>query len=381
MREPLAVVWDELAEAAARHGVDRLGVTTADPFPEVELELERRTADGSRGGLGFTYTDPHLATHPKAGFAWVDRLVVAGRAYLPDAGSPPPGRPGTGRIARFAVEDAYRPLRAGLEAIAEVLRRHGYSAEVRCDDSRLVDRAAAVRAGIGWWGKNAMVLAPGVGPWMLLGSVLTDASFGLTPEMERDCGTCHACLPACPTGALVAPGVLDARLCLAAWAQAPGVIPRDLRPALDDRLYGCDDCLDACPPGGRLLAGSTEPKGTVDLEWLLAASDAELRATFAHLYLPGRRPRVLRRNALVALGNGGDERHHQVVLGYLGHPDWLLRLHAAWAAAVLVGEGALPLLEAALAREDRSEVIEEIAWAIGELSRRPAGRRPARSTP
>jgi epoxyqueuosine reductase len=381
MQQALGSVWAELVSATGRHGVERLGVTTADAFPEVEAELERRTADGSRGGLGFTYTAPRIATNPRVGFPWARRLIVGGRPYLPGAGTPASGVPGTGRIARFAVGDAYEPLRAGLEAAGEVLRSHGFEAVVLCDDSRLVDRAAAVRAGVGWWGRNAMVLAPGAGPWMLLGSIVTDAPFGPTPRMERDCGTCTACLPACPTGALVAPGVLDARLCLAAWAQAPGVIPRELRPAMGDRIYGCDDCLEACPPGGRLLAASGEPRGSVDLGSLLQASDAELKKAFGHLYLPGRRPRVLRRNALVALANTGDERHHAMVLGYLGHPDWLLRLHAAWAAAILVGDGAGPFLEVALDREARSEVAAEISWAIGEVSRRPAGRRPARSTP
>ena len=136
-----------------------------------------------------------------------ESLVVAAHAYLPASGNPGPASPGTGRVARFATADHYRPLRAGLGALAGVLQAAGHRAEVLCDDSRLVDRAAAVRAGVGWWGKSTMVLAPGHGPWLLLGSVVTDASLPAgRPHGPRLRRRATACLPACPTGALVAPG-------------------------------------------------------------------------------------------------------------------------------------------------------------------------------
>ena len=209
-------------------------------------------------------------------------------------------------MARFATANHYDPLRTGLAALAGVLEVAGFRTEIRCDDSRLVDRAAAVRAGVGWWGKSTMVLAPGHGPWLLLGSVVTDAVLPADSPMVRTCGTCEACLPACPTGALVAPGVLDARRCLAALAQSPGTIPREFRRAWGDRLYGCDECLEACPPGRQGLAGGSGPGGgRVDLAEVLGSDDASLLRRFGHFYLPGRDARYLRRNALVALGNSG----------------------------------------------------------------------------
>ena len=123
---------------------------------------------------------------------------------------PGTARPGTARIARFATRDHYEPLRHALHEVAQVLFDSGFRAEVLVDDSRLVDRAAAVRAGVGWSGRSTLVLVPGAGPWVLLGSVITDADLEPSAEMRRGCGTCTACIPACPTGAIIAPGVLDA---------------------------------------------------------------------------------------------------------------------------------------------------------------------------
>jgi len=271
--------------------------------------------------------------------------VAASMAYLPAAGSPG-ADPGSGRIARFAVEEPYAQLRARLEALAALLIRAGHEAAVVADDNRLVDRAAAVRSGVGWWGKNTMVLDPKHGPWLLLGAVITDAELAPTPAMVRDCGTCSACLPACPTGALVAPGVLDARRCLAHWAQAPGDIPVALRAAMGDRIYGCDDCLEACPPGRQLLAAAGKDNGRVDLIELLGSSDRDLRIRFGHMYIPKRNVDYLRRNALVALGNTGTEDDITVLAGFLDHPNRMLQRHAIWAIDAIGGALAQSVLAA-----------------------------------
>lgn len=324
-----------LQRLAVASGLDRFGVASAEPFDEVRTTIEERRAAGLHGGLTFTYNQPQRSTDVRRSLPWANRLIVGGRAYLPEAGTSGEPLPGTGRIARFAVEDSYEPLRSALAELAGHLARAGFRAELLVDDNRLVDRAAAVRAGVGWWGKNTMVLAPGQGPWMLLGSVATDADIAVTEPMLRDCGTCAACLPACPTGALVAPGVLDARRCLAAIAQLPGSIPVEFREAMGDRIYGCDDCLDACPPGERLADRAAEHRGRVDLRWLLEASDEELLAEFDRFYLPRRRPTVLRRNALVAAGNSGLAELASVVSPYLTHPDPVLAEHAGWAMEAL----------------------------------------------
>ncbi|HEX7100345.1 MAG TPA: tRNA epoxyqueuosine(34) reductase QueG [Acidimicrobiia bacterium] len=346
-------------QAGLAAGLDQIGVAGAEPFDDVRQALEARLASGAAGRLRFTFKDPTRATDVRRSFPWARRLVVGIRSYLPEAGTAP-RRPGHGRIARFAVGDPYPPLRHGLEAIAEVLRQAGAQAEVLVDDDRLVDRGAAVRAGVAWWGKSTMAITPGLGPWFVIGSVVTDAELDVDEPMRRGCGTCDACLPACPTGALVAPGVLDARRCLAAIAQSPGVIPREFREAMGDRLYGCDDCLDACPPGTRLRIRSAAERGSVDLRWVLEAADETLLSRFSHFYIPRRSPRFLRRNALVAMGNDGDPGLLQIVAFHAGHPDWLLRAHAVWALARIGGEAVRPLLEQLRARERHPDVRAEL---------------------
>lgn len=335
-----------ILDAAITLGIDRAGVCTVEPFEETRLELEQRKRSGLSDRLGFTFTDPGRSTDIRRTFPWAERLVVGAFAYVPEAGAPGSASPGTGRIARFSTEDHYQPLRNALMTLAERMRDHGYLAEVLVDDNRLVDRAAAVRAGVGWWGKNTMVLANRFGPWILLGSIVTSAQLEVTAPEERSCGTCSACLPACPTGALIAPGVLDARRCIAALLQQRGSLPVELREAIDDRIYGCDDCLDACPPGHRLLEDSTDRRGREELLALLALSDARLDAEFDRFYVPGRKMRFLRRNLLVALGNSGDESAVGVLDEYARGLDPLLAEHAIWALGRIGGPAARAALEA-----------------------------------
>ncbi len=368
----VAALRDELIAIGLDEGLDRVGVCSAEPFPSVRESLVERRRSGLSGGLGFTFARPGEAADVRQTHPWASALVVGAKAYLPAAGDPGPPGPRTGRVARFATEDHYRPLRAALDTVAARLRSSGKRAEVMVDDSRLVDRAVAVRAGIGWWGKNTMVLTPALGPWFLIGSVVTDAELRPDEPMKRDCGNCEACLPACPTGALVAPGVLDARRCLAAILQQRGPIPRPLRRAVGDRIYGCDDCLDACPPGTRLRERAASPSGRYSVSELLALDDDQLLARFDHFFVPGRNARYLRRNLLVVAGNTGADV--ETVSRSAVDPDPLLRAHAAWALGEIGGPEATAMLKRCLEVEQDGEVEEEIVFALGQSGVEPIGR-------
>lgn len=129
---------------------------------------------------------------------------------------------------------------------------------------------------------------------------------------------------------------------------------------MGDRLYGCDECLDACPPGIRLSGGAIEGRGSVDLAWSLTAADEVLLGRFAHFYLPNRDPRFLRRNVLVAMGNDGSRSFFPLLALHVGHPDWLLRVHAVWALARLDDPRVVSVLEHQAVRERRTEVREEL---------------------
>jgi epoxyqueuosine reductase len=304
--------------------------------------------------MAFTYRNPARSTDPSVTLPGAAALVVGARAYdhadPPSPALAPGGRP-RGRVAAYARSDHYGDLRAGLGAIAARLRSDGWNARVVADDNALVDREAAARAGLGWYGKNANLLLPGRGSWFVLGSVITTAPLPAAAEPVADgCGPCRRCLDACPTGAIVAPGVVDARHCLAWLVQATGSFPRQFRVALADRLYGCDECQTVCPINRRADHGRAdqmqarpESGAFVDLLDLLAAPDDDLLARFGRWYIPARQPRYLRRNALVVLGNTGDASDPATVAAVARHlddPDPILREHAAWAARRL-GRGDL----------------------------------------
>lgn len=351
----------ELLRLGREAGLDAVGVAVAGPFERARHALEVRKQAGLHAGMAFTYRNPGRSTDPRLALPGARALLAGARGYLVD--EPPRPEGPTGRVARYAWADHYAELRAALTVVAERLRRDGWKARVLADDNALVDREAAYRAGLGWFGRNANLLLPGHGSWYVLGSVVTTAP--LTPAdapIPDGCGACHACVPACPTGAIVAPAVIDANRCLAWLVQRPGIFPRDLRVALGDRIYGCDDCQEPCPPNRRLAR--PRPYGGLLQAWvplleLLAADDATLLERHGRWYVPRREPRWLRRNALVALGNVGDRTDPAVVdalARWLTDPDPMLRAHAVWAAARLDRRDLLVAVAADQAPEVRAEL-------------------------
>jgi epoxyqueuosine reductase len=351
----VASLAGELVALGGRLGLAAVGITDAAPFPGTRTDLRERRGLGLHAGMQFTYRNPDRSTDPGRLLPGARSLVVGAWGYQradPDEGADDDRTTGgppraTGRVARYARRDHYASLRDALAPLAERLRCEGWRATVVADDNGLVDRAAAHRAGLGWFGKNTLLLLPGLGSWFVLGSVVTDAPL-VAPAGQSapsphgsGCGRCVRCLDACPTGALVAPGVLDAGRCLAWLVQAPGSIPEAYREALGDRIYGCDECQEACPINRtvdrRHPPGPAEPdtRDRVDLLALLAATDDELLAAHGRWYIAGRQPRYLRRNALVALGNtgdGDDPATERALRRALADPDPLLVEHAAWAA-------------------------------------------------
>lgn len=342
-----------------------IGVTDTSPFPQEEHRLVDRVSGGLHGGLAFTYARPEIAARPARSFPWASSIVAAAVPYLRDGDGEADGR----TVARFADGDRYGDLRAVLEEIDAALRVGGNRTEIVWDDRRLIDRAVAVRAGIAWPGKSTMVLTPGTGPWILLGSVVTDAVLPVSAPMRRTCGTCDECIPACPTDAIVSAGVLDARRCISAVLQRRGTIDMKLREAIGGRIYGCDECLTACPPGRSSLRARSAGTAVFSPEQVLMASDEDLEPFVEHWYVPSRRMRFVRRNALVALGNTGDESSLELLAGYLGGEDALLACHAAWAIGRIGGAPASAICAAALESETDESIIHELRCAIDASDR------------
>ncbi|HVM56313.1 MAG TPA: tRNA epoxyqueuosine(34) reductase QueG, partial [Gaiellaceae bacterium] len=242
---------------------------------------------------------------------------------------------GHGRLPRYTWFDAYAELR---ERLDELGRRLGGSYRVLVDANQHVDREAAARSGVGFYGKNTLLITQRHGSWVVLGTLVTDVEIEPTPPLDLDCGSCRLCVDACPTGALDEPGVLDATRCLSYWTQAPAPIPEPYRAGLDAQVYGCDICQDVCPWNRGIekrRAAAPAAEAHVSLVDWLRADAGELRDRYRRLYVPRDDGRWLRRNALVAAGNVGGAAERAAVEPYRDCDDELLREHAAWALARL----------------------------------------------
>lgn len=352
---------------AREAGASAVGVTSAHPFAEARKKLVEHRASGESGPLRFTYDDPAVSTDIRRTHPWAQSLVTIGRSYIDEARPPADTGP---VIGRFATADHYAAVRLVVGKVASFLEEAGYRAAGLVDDNNLVDRSAAARAGTGWLGRNTMLLTPGHGPWMLLGSVATDATLRPTDPMRRDCGTCTACLPACPTDALSDRG-LDARRCISTWLQSPGWIPHWIRPAIGRRIYGCDDCLTACPPGMRARESSPATPSSTSFGELLELTDGELVERFSWWYVPRRDGRYLRRNLLIAAGNSGEAEGARAIERHLTHASAMIRGVAAWGYARNLREVAVGRLETMSGAETVPEAITEIDLAL-EMVRAPA---------
>jgi epoxyqueuosine reductase len=328
--------------------------------------------------MRFTYRDPARSTDPELGLRRAAALVVGALAYRRAEPVRPAGGAPLARVAAYAWEDHYRRLKDALEPVSRRLRADGWRTRIVADDNAIVDRAAAARAGIGWYGKSSNLLLPGHGSWFVLGSIITDAPLVQSdpPAVEDGCGSCRRCLDSCPTGAIVAPGVVDARRCLSWLLQAPGVFPREHRRSLGDRIYGCDDCQEVCPPNRREDRAGVEQASSTAQAWvpvldLLAATDDEILARHSRWYLWQRDPRWIRRNALLVLGNVGDGADPAVGAALeraLRDADPILRVHAAWAARRLGRDDLLVLV-----RDDPDPLVRDELAAIAADARAEVG--------
>jgi epoxyqueuosine reductase len=322
----------ELTELASELGIDAVGVARVDAYDETERHIRERRERGLFADMRFTMARPEVSCHPATLLVGAKSVVAGALCYYRDEPEPAPD---TGRLPRYTWRDEYALLRERLE---ELGRRIGGTCRVLVDDNDHVDRAAAVRAGIAFYGKNTLAITRRHGSWVVLGVLVTDVELDATPALDLDCGDCRLCIDACPTGALDEPGVLDATRCLSYWTQAPAPIPEPYRADLGDMVYGCDICQEVCPWNRGIekrrrdaVGVDAATVGRVSLADWLEREGAELVADFDRLYVPRNDSRWLRRNALIAAGNVGTPTLAPLVERYADDDDEVLRETARWA--------------------------------------------------
>ena len=326
----------ELERLAEELGLDVIGAAPAAAYEETESHIRDRKARGLFADMRFTMAQPEVSCHPETLLPGARTVVSAAHCYY--APEPQLG-PGEGRLARYTWYDGYAVLRARLN---ELGRRLGGDYRVLVDANQHVDREAAARSGVGFYGKNTMLITRTHGSWVVLGTLVTTAEVEPTAALRLDCGSCALCIEACPTGALDEPGVVDSTKCLSYWTQAPSPIPVEYRGELGAQVYGCDICQDVCPWNRGVekrraqasMPESSEPHVRL-VDWLENSTD-DFAQAYDRLYVPKNDVRYLRRNALVALGNTGGMDDLPLVEPYLADEDELLRDHAEWAFARIV---------------------------------------------
>ncbi|QSO48217.1 tRNA epoxyqueuosine(34) reductase QueG [Alicyclobacillus mengziensis] len=375
------VSYETLNRTAKQAGFDAVGATSADPFPELVPRLQ---AYEKRGRTGFEYADIDARVNPKAWFPPAKSLISVAMAYLTAEGRQlarkHPRQGFHGQVTVYSYGQDYHNVMA--ERMRELVclleqevGRH-IESKVAIDTAPLVDRRVAERAGLGWVGKNCMFYTPQHGSFVFLGTLAVDVDVETAKsEVIQRCGSCTLCLDACPTGALVAPGVIDATRCLSYITQMKGVIPRDYRAAMGKRVWGCDTCQWACPENRNVLDALHEeympslPPGELefpDLVEVLQWTNKSFAKRYGHTAAAWRGVRIWQRNALIALGNTRTEEAVRFVTPFLTHDRKELRISAAWALGKIGGGAALDALKNAINAETDALVLEEIRNALEE---------------
>ena len=339
--------WEQLRTIGLGAGLHSVGVSSVEPLVRAREQIENRIANDLVNGMQFTFRNPIRSTTPSLTVQDARSIIVGAHSYF-IADHEPPSHGVRADVARYAWVDHQAQLKDSLRTIMRRLRDDGHRAVVFADDNSIVDREVAYQAGLGWFGKNANLLLPSAGSYFVLGCVVTTAELPVSKPMSDGCGTCSRCIPACPTDAIVAPGVIDGNRCLSWLLQKPGVFAREHRVALGSRIYGCDDCQSSCPHTQRWSVPVTlrnTPRSSLDCMWLLTAEDDALLAECDGWYIHERNPMWIRRNALIILGNSArpdDPEVHAVLGRYVTSSEPILRAHAVWAAARLGLHSLLP---------------------------------------
>jgi epoxyqueuosine reductase len=367
-----AALAARVKETGHRLGFDLVAVGPAGP-PDHVAAFQGWLDAGHAGTMAYLERGRDKRVDPRRILSGARSMVACALGYFqgPAEGGPP-------GVARYAWgEDYHAVIEPRLRTLADTLVElvPGTVARAYVDTGPLLERDLAARAGLGWVGKNTMLLHPDLGSFFFIGVVLTTAELEPDAPLPDRCGSCTRCLDACPTGAFVDPYVLDARRCIAYLTiEHRGPIPADLRPGIGRWTFGCDVCQDVCPWNRRApVTGETAfgPRRHPPLAELLALGEAAYLEGFRGSPVKRARREGLARNAAIALGNGGAAGDVPALREALGHAEPTVRGHAAWALGRIGGAAACGALLGARAREADPGVLGEIERALREVS--PAG--------
>jgi epoxyqueuosine reductase len=366
----------DLKREARRLGFALAGVCPA-VTPQGISRFHEWLAAGYAGAMDYLPARAEAYEHPEHVLAGARSLLVLAQHYR--TVEPAQAQPGRGRVSRYAWgHDYHDVLRARLRQLTDFLAARAPQARARAvvDTAPLLEREFAQLAGLGWIGKNTLVLNTQAGSWFFLAALVTDVELDYDEPHQADhCGTCRACLDACPTDAFVDAYVLDARRCISYLTIELGQpIPRDLRPAMGDWLFGCDVCQEVCPWNHKAPHSDErrfqplDSLTTLDLAELFELDDAAFRARFRHTPLWRPKRRGLLRNAAIVLGNQRPPAALSALVRGLSDTEPLVRGACAWALGRYDDLRARTALGDRLERETDPEVRGEIEAALAGVA-------------
>ena len=366
----------ELQARAKALGFDAFGITTADADPRMKARLDAALQAGWQDGMDWMAETAERRSSPAALWDGVRSVVMLGVNYGPDRDPMEAlAQRDRGTISVYARNRDYHDIIKGkLKELAGLLsRRTGAEVKVFVDTAPVMEKPLAQAAGLGWQGKNTILVSREHGSWLFLGAIFTAAELPADTPHAESCGSCTRCLDICPTKAFPAPFQLDARRCLSYLnIEHKGTIPLEFRAAMGNRIYGCDDCLAVCP-WNKFASVARESRlrardelNAPALPDLTRLDDAGFRALFAGSPIKRIGHKRFLRNVLVALGNSGDRELAPLAEARLGDDDATVRGAAVWAVRRLLPETQWAELRLAfLPREAdmtvRSELTQDIA--------------------
>jgi epoxyqueuosine reductase len=338
----------ELERRARAEGFEAFGVADATRLDRDAKALEAWLAGRMHAAMAWLARDPQRRSDPRLLLEGCRSVVVLAMNYYPGDDAVRV-RPDRARVALYARGRDYHRVvgRALKRLVAWLVEASGAAARGFVDTGPVLERGWAERAGIGWIGKNSCLLTRDRGSWLLLAEILTAASLEPSAGPHADhCGTCTACIDACPTAAIVGPGVVDSNRCIAYWTiEHRGAIPEPRREGIGDWIFGCDICQEVCPWNHK----SARPPEADRLEWRedlrgldpyeMARIDEEsFRRRYSGTSLMRAKWQGIRRNACVVLGNSGDEAAIPTLERASRDDDPVVRSHARWALGRLESE-------------------------------------------
>ncbi|MCK7613683.1 tRNA epoxyqueuosine(34) reductase QueG [Roseibium sediminicola] len=359
-------------------GFDAVRIAAADGIPEAGERLHQFLDKGYHGTMGWMAETADRRQSPAALWPEVRSVIMLAMNYGPDdAPENHPlahlKNPGTGGISVYARHRDYHDVIKGrLKELASLLvSRAGGDVKVFVDTAPVMEKPLGQAAGLGWQGKHTNLVSRELGSWFFLGAIFTTLELPLSGAERDHCGSCRACLDACPTDAFPAPYQLDARRCISYLTiEHPGPIPAEFREAIGNRIYGCDDCLAACP-WNKFAEAAREAKliaredlTNPALTDLLELDDADFRKLFSGSPIKRIGRNRFLRNVLIAAGNSGDTDLLDDVRIHLGDPDETVRSTAVWAFRKLApADGYQAEKQKAIAQE--TEEVVRAEWLAG----------------